>query len=383
MLKKVALPGGEIVEIPSVIEDTWFENRQTGHVDPALLAPHVKQPRLHMDPVKLAELKASVASQGVRESVVVTPMKHAPWAVVNQGNETLPFLIVSGHRRREAALSGKVLAVPIEVRLYESEAAFNEDAETLNDHRQDLSEIEEGWRYRRKLEAGDKITHMSDRTGHAVQWIQARIHLTYLSPRIQERVSATLKPRDRMAIGFAAALGSVGLGRVFSFDEEFDFQAKLEELGDKKPLSSDASDDEKRFRVQHAYLAYCTRKGWKGTVSEKFVRTGEAPSAGKVGHAHGGGRGPHMSEAPKQAKGLRMQMVDWIRHLNDIGFLDMTAADLDKAFSNAVAQDLDAVADRIVMVADVLRTVAKKKPRYSEEALGKTKRPEQTVLEDC
>lgn len=381
-MQQVTLPGGETVLIPTTITDEWFRHRKTGYLDPSLLAPYAKQPRLYMDPAKLAELKASVASQGVRESLVLTPMCKAPWAVCHAGDENLPFLIVSGHRRRETAVDGSVPAVPVEVRIYQTEAEFNEDAETLNDHRQNLSEIEEGWRYRRKVEAGEKLTHLVERTGHPFQWIQGRIYLTHLCPTIQKMVGPNLKPRDRLAIGFASALGALALTSKFEFDQSFDIKAKLTEHGDKDPLLSDLSNDEKRFRLQRAYLKYCKNRGWKGVFSEKYVKTGQVPDMTKSGRAGRHHNGKATGERHKPS-GLRMQLVEWIRYLNETNLLDMSEADISKALSNTVAQDLEAMADRIEMVSEVLRSIAEKKTRYSDVALGTQKRPEQQVLSDC
>lgn len=187
-MQEVTLPGGETVTIPAEIGPEWFEHNKTGYLDPRFLAPYANQPRLYMDETKLEELATNVASQGVRESIVVTPVAMAPWATFGDGDEHLPFLIVSGHRRRQAALAGGIGAVPIVVRVYADKAAFEEDAETLNDHRQDLSEIEDGFRWRRKIENGEKITHLVERSGRAYQWIQGRVHLTYLCPTIQKKL---------------------------------------------------------------------------------------------------------------------------------------------------------------------------------------------------
>lgn len=382
-MQQVLLPNGEKVEVPIEITEDWFSHRKTGHLDPNTLAPYAKQPRMYMDPTKLAELKASVASQGVRESLVITPMCKAPWAVVNPGDENLPFLIVSGHRRHQTATESSVSAVPVEIRLYNSEKAFNDDAEALNDHRQNLSEIEEGWRYRNKVEAGERMTHLVEQTGHAFQWIQGRIFLTYLCPSIQKKVAPELKRRERLAIGFASALGAIGLNSKFQFDEDFDVQAELEKLGIKDELSPELSSDEVRFALQRSYLSYCAKRGWKGLVSEKFVRTGEKP--GRKAHdryGHHGNSKHSQVEENKKPGGLRTQLVAWIQYLNETNFLDMSETEIAKALSNAVAQDLEAVADRIGIVSDTLRSVAAKKPRYSEEALGDQERLEQRVLAD-
>ena len=117
-------------------------------IQPANKPPN--QPRKYIDLDRLAELEASVSRRGVRDSVVVTPVSMAPWSGLEEG-DVRPFLIVSGHRRTAASVKAGLQAVPYVVRVYASKSEFERDAEVLNDHRENLSEIEEGWSYRNRI----------------------------------------------------------------------------------------------------------------------------------------------------------------------------------------------------------------------------------------
>lgn len=372
MTHTVKLPNGETVSVPSHINKEWFVDKKTGYVGPKLLAPYANQPRTYIDEDKLKELEASIKSQGVRESIVVTPMSLAPWAAVAFGDEQLPFLIVSGHRRHRGALGADILAVPIEVRVYADEEAFNRDAEVLNDHRVNLSEIEEGWQFRRKIEAGRKITHLVEETGHAFQWIQGRIYLTYLCPHLQKFISPELKPRDRMAIGYASALGAV------NFENDTELVERLQSLKADANGIEVLTEEEKKFRLQWAYYTYCQKQGWKGVASANFVRTGELPKVGKV---KSGGRHSTASIGQyKMPSALRFRLIDWFMMLHKTGLLDMTQSEVERALVNVVKQDLEGLRALLKMVDETLATVAAKKPTFSEEALGTQTRPEQKVL---
>ena len=272
-MPEVILPNKEVVDIPLVIDpNIWFVNEMSGYVNPRLLAPYPDQPRKYMDPAKLEELESSVARIGVREQILVTPTSMAPWSNLEEG-DTRPFLVVSGHRRHSTSVKVDLSAVPIKVRIYKNKAAFDMDATTLNEHRVNLSEIEEGWIYRDRVNQGEKLTHIRDETGKAFQWLQSRINLTYLCPSIQELISPKLRRRQRLATGFAGLLGGLALKRLKDskgpgrdFDENYDIEGELWRLDDFNPLSDALSNDEKRFRLHHAYLNYCRNPGWSGTA---------------------------------------------------------------------------------------------------------------------
>ncbi len=152
-------------------------------------------------------------------------------------------------------------------------------------------------------------------------------------------------------------------------------------MGDKKPLSPNATINERRYRLQHAYLNFCSRKGWKATVSEKFVRTGEEPEVNPYGgRASVGSIEESASEASKMPVGIRAQLIDWFNYLHKTGLLDMTEKNLSKGLSNAVAQDLESFAGVLDMVGATMRKVAETKPRYSDEVLGDRIRLEQKVI---
>lgn len=374
MLRDVELPGGEIVKVPSELSSDWFTHKKTGYLDPKWLAPYADQPRMHMNEADLQELQASVASQGVRESLVITPVKFAPWATFHPGDEHLPFLIVSGHRRRQTAKEAGIPAVPVEVRIYADREAFEDDADILNDHRADLSEIEQGYRFQRKLERGVKISHLVGSTGHSYVMIMGRINLTRLCPTIKKFVAPELQPRQRLSIGFAGALGGLRLP-----ESDDDLKNKLAELGDEKPFDASLSDDEKRFRLQRAYLAFCQKQRWRGLDSKKFVETGEYSDLPGVRHGH---HSRSLGEEQPKSVPFRYELIALIQHLNDLGLLDMSEREVSDKLKLAVRQDVIAMGQCLEIAGQMLIEVGKKKREWSARALEGQHRPEQKVLVD-
>ena len=437
-LKTVILPNKEVVEIPTEIDpEKWFINRKSGYVDPACLAPYANQPRTYIDPDKLRELESNIAYQGVRDSIIVTPSCKASWATFHDGDEDKPFLIVSGHRRRGASLKAEVSAVPIEVRIYKDQAAFDDDAETLNNHRQNLSDFEDGLRFRRRIERGVKIKDISEVSEHTNQALWERVHLTYLCPELQKLVAPSLKRRERLGTGFAGALGGLALkrdrmmvGQAKVFDDAYDVEGKLWELDDLRSLPDDLSDDEKRFRLQHAYLNYCNKRGWKGLQSKTFILHGRSPEdndedviSDVESHISETPASDHLtlvadegddfseststdtalSERPAVRENRtggasstgstkmtpyvmpndpRKRFVELIKLLGMSGFVTMDQETLDKALEPSQRKDIEDVADILEDLTQKLRTTASTKKRFPYKRFDMEDRPEKKALEE-
>lgn len=143
--KLACFPNGENVKVSLRHAPWWDEHGATGFVSPEQLAPDPDQPRVHMHDSDLQELTSSVRECGVREHIIVTPRDKAPWATVADEHRDAYFVIVSGHRRRQAALNTKLKAVPITIRLYGTPESFRIDQFVLNATRSDLTPLEEGW----------------------------------------------------------------------------------------------------------------------------------------------------------------------------------------------------------------------------------------------
>ena len=101
------------------------------------LKPNRLQPRNDFDSASLAELAASIESQGVVQPIVVTP---------RDGGE---FTIIAGERRWRAAGLAGLTEVPVVVRQVDSDGELLEMALVENLQRSDLNPVEEAEAYRR------------------------------------------------------------------------------------------------------------------------------------------------------------------------------------------------------------------------------------------
>lgn len=101
------------------------------------LKPNRLQPRNDFDSASLAELAASIESQGVVQPIVVTP---------REGGD---FTIIAGERRWRAAGQAGLAEVPVVVRQVESDGELLEMALVENLQRADLNPVEEAEAYRR------------------------------------------------------------------------------------------------------------------------------------------------------------------------------------------------------------------------------------------
>ena len=337
-----------------------------------MLAPYPNQPRKYIDLDRLAELEASVSRRGVRDSVVVTPVSMAPWSGLEEG-DVRPFLIVSGHHRTAASVKAGLQAVPYVVRVYASKSEFERDAEVLNDHRENLSEIEEGWSYRNRIADGEKIMQIVDDSGKTYPYVRGRINLTYLCPTIQERISPKLRPRQRLAIGLASALGGINPSKVPDLAE------KLEELGDDEFLPDNLSSEEQRFRLQRAYLSYCLKRKWKGVDSAQFVLTGKEP-AGKDRLSNLKRRNAEEGADFRMPSHPRDKLNAAMRIFGQTGLLGMKPADLKFALQKIARQDLKGYAEFLVGFGEALSRVAENNPEHS--GASSHRRVEQKILDE-
>ena len=374
--KTVTLPNGENVDIlVGAPDESWFVHGKTGYLDPKMLAPYYRQPRRYIDPAKLAELQANIAHNGVREAVLITPRHLAPWAEEGPEYEGTFWRIVSGHRRQKSSVKADLPAVPVIVRVYATEAAFKADAEILNDHRENLSEIEEGYILLDRLERGEKITHIVAESGKSYQHLMGRVALTKLSPEIQALLSPELTSRARLAIGFASALGDL---KALPVEE---LETKLVELGDRETDPEFLNEDERRFCLQIAYLKYVQRQNWGGVIGEKFVRTGERPEKQLING------GLERVRTHEKKLSVRDQLIAWCKGISNTQFMDMPPAEMRRAFEYAIREDMEAIVAMLRQsskdtqaMADMLEKIAQSKPKTSREVLERSHRREQEVI---
>src|SRR3989338_5496241 len=164
--RSVILPSEERVTVSDTPQKWWTANNSTGFVDPHCIAPDPKNPRKRMSPIRLAELKESITARGVRDPLVVTPSKCAPWVQVAPEHEGCFFLAVSGHRRRECALDVRLGAVPIRVAVYPSEMEHRLDVSLLNKEREDLEPLDECWELVELRKLGWKVDSLCRSHGY-------------------------------------------------------------------------------------------------------------------------------------------------------------------------------------------------------------------------
>src|SRR3989344_5990876 len=266
-VKTVTLPDGKVVSVSNSPETWWTTDNGSGYVDPRLIAPDPRQPREHMDTVELAELTQSVGERGVRDPPTVTPLKLAPWAEVAPEHKALPFIIVSGHRRRMASLDAKLEAVPIRVVIYKNKEDYLLDASILNTNRARLTPLEQGREIVRLRDNGVTLEKIQKSLGCSGTHIYNRINLTRLHPAIQDLFKPTLTEKKRLSVTTAGELGSVGSPSVEELEELnvlflIEIKAAREPgLVPKKDFTFDSVESEearaelRRFELQKIFLA--------------------------------------------------------------------------------------------------------------------------------
>ncbi len=125
---KIKLPNGIIADDNGTL---W--------VDPNLLKPNPRQPRLFFDEEKLAELTESVKQEGVLSPIII------------EDAEDGFFYIIAGERRTRAARAAGLKQVPVQLRKY-SDSRKLEVALIENIQRTDLNPVEEAQAYCQLME---------------------------------------------------------------------------------------------------------------------------------------------------------------------------------------------------------------------------------------
>jgi ParB-like chromosome segregation protein Spo0J len=208
-LREVRLPGGDVVHVSDSPEGWWNKANASGFVDPHQIAPDPRNPRRVMNPARRVELEESIAANGVRQALVLTPKHMAPWAQVAKEHTDCYFLDVSGHRRREASINKSVGAVPVMIRIYPDEKAHRMDVSLLNKGQDDLSALEEGHEILMLQELGWKVNELCASFGYQAPQLYDRIHLTRLAPDIQQLLDPDLPRKKRLGVTLGGKLGGI------------------------------------------------------------------------------------------------------------------------------------------------------------------------------
>lgn len=146
-------------------------------VDPALLIPNPKQPRLEFDQKKLDELCDSIKVNGILQPIIIE----------DSGNGN--FYIIAGERRTRAAKMAGLTKVPVQLRKFDEQQKL-EMALIENIQRADLNPIEEATAYYNLIQMGDlNQDEVAKRVGKARATVANSIRLLRLPEDIKKALS--------------------------------------------------------------------------------------------------------------------------------------------------------------------------------------------------
>ena len=158
-------------------------------VDPALLIPNPKQPRLEFDQKKLDELCDSIKVNGILQPIIIE----------DSGNGN--FYIIAGERRTRAAKMAGLTKVPVQLRKFDEQQKL-EMALIENIQRADLNPIEEATAYYNLIQMGDlSQDEVAKRVGKARATVANSIRLLRLPEDIKKALS-----NGQISSGHARAL---------------------------------------------------------------------------------------------------------------------------------------------------------------------------------
>jgi ParB family transcriptional regulator, chromosome partitioning protein len=153
------------------------------------IQPGESQPRVHFDPDKLAELAASIKSQGLVQPIVVRPLSNNRYE------------LIAGERRWRAAQMAGLRNIPAVVKNVTNEAALA-IALIENIQRENLSPMEEANALKKLIEQYD-LTHQSaaDAVGRSRVAVSNLLRLLELAPGAR-----ALLDKKQLEMGHARAL---------------------------------------------------------------------------------------------------------------------------------------------------------------------------------
>lgn len=170
MAKKSGLGRG----LDALFSDTKTASAPATEVPLDELVPNQYQPRTDFDARELAELAASIRSQGLIQPILVTPSTRGG------------YMIVAGERRWRAAREAGLDRVPVVVRDLKSKRDFLEAALVENLQRSDLNAIEEAEAFDR-LQREFELSHedIAARMGKSRPAVSNRLRLLGLPDEVQ------------------------------------------------------------------------------------------------------------------------------------------------------------------------------------------------------
>lgn len=176
-------------KIPSCIE---VDENGGLWVDPSLLIPNPKQPRIEFNQKHLEELSESIKNLGILQPIII-----------EQAGEN-QFYIIAGERRTRAARLAGLTKVPVQLRKFDEQQKL-EMALIENIQRTDLNPIEEAMAYRNLVQMSDLTQEeVAMRVGKNRSTVANSIRLLNLPDDIQRALI-----NGQLTSGHARALLSV------------------------------------------------------------------------------------------------------------------------------------------------------------------------------
>ncbi len=160
-------------EIPEPAEQSSLPSRD---VDPEKIDPNPHQPRKQIGPATLAELAASLKSNGIIQPLVVKPKPDGRYE------------LIAGERRLRAAKLAKMPTVPVVLRQVDTYEQA-QMALVENIQREDLNPLDRAEAYRAlQKQLGLTVQEVAGRLGEERTTIQHYVRLLDLYPAVQQLV---------------------------------------------------------------------------------------------------------------------------------------------------------------------------------------------------
>lgn len=226
----------------------------------AQVHPHPKNPRIIYP--RIEELAADIGEHGLREPIKVRPVEGG-------------FEILSGHRRMRAIEKLGWTEVPAIIEPMDDLAAYQRVV-VENEHREDLTAIEEGIAFQGLIDRGQTVEEIAKLVGKSVAHVYARMKLTALGEA----------GREAMVQGWLTAETALLVARIPT--EALQEQA-LKEIGPDEKQDHDAmSYREAQQHIQGRYMLVLAKAPFDrksvtllptaGACSECPKRSGSLPA---------------------------------------------------------------------------------------------------------
>lgn len=362
------LPNGKVVSIVSDLETLRnLVDGDVAYVPPSLIMNDPEQPRKYMDPEELKKLRGSIEKKGVLDPITVTPLRAVPWRDFNEAdNVKFFFLNVAGHRRNTCALEIKLEAVPVRVRMYNSEEEHIDDRSLLNDNRAKLTALEDARAIKKELGLpGNTEKKVADARGISVGTLRNRMALNNLAPDILTRLNpADAKRKNGLQSTIGTELGNLGVPSTND----------LKILGIELIAEQEGSDDERRFAYQRYVLSRVDKEKLSVTQTRDLIQD----LSDSIKTAGGTGSRTTSRRAPRK---LRAALVRLLQTVAGQPVLDVDDDEWVAMFATRSVAEVEALlgrwetaAERFESVPGKLRDVIEAKVKAKKEAEAEARR---------